>query len=390
MANGGLHPVMHAHPLINAKRQYGGMRLVIDSGAASANAINDTLALFSEWETGAKYPVILAFADSNWPKSLSDWQPPANTFVEIRGDWLTLPVARDVLTRSNDLFWCLNGEPGAALDPELRATLAYTVHGPNNSALAAGALPASTGKARVRVGISTQAEADEAFAKGHHWVAGWPLNAVASPAPKRRSESRSIVMRLLQLAHADADITELDAVLKHDVGLAFKLLRYINSPAVGLSVQVQSLQHAVMILGYKRLARWLSLLLIASNEDPNHIPLMRISLRRAFFMERIGVTVFDGTNHDELFITGLFSLLDVVFGQPFAELLTQLHLPETVADSLSGHGEPYGPLLRLAEAIEGDDAGAIRTCAQLLGLGERDVNRALLLAIRDADEVELG
>ena len=67
-----------------------------------------------------------------------------------------------------------------------------------------------------------------------------------------------------------------------------------------------------------------------------------------------------------------------------------MHLPETVADSLSGHGEPYGPLLRLAEAIEGDDAGAIRTCARLLGLGECDVNRALLPAICDADEVEPG
>ena len=56
MANGGLHPVMHAHPLINAKRQYGGMRLVIDSGAASANAINDTLALFRNGKRGRSIP----------------------------------------------------------------------------------------------------------------------------------------------------------------------------------------------------------------------------------------------------------------------------------------------------------------------------------------------
>lgn len=381
------HPVMRAQPLINAKRQYGGMRLVIDGDASRPKDLSDTLALFSEWENGAKYPVILAFADSNWPQSLNGWQPPANTFVEMHGDWLTLAAARELLAGSNDLFWCLNGAPGQPLDPALRATLAYTVQ---DSASSNGGDLVSAGKARVRVGASSLAEADAAFASGNHWVAGWPLQAAVSSTPKRRSESRAIVMRLLQLAHEDADITELDAVLKQDVGLAFKLLRYINSPAVGLSVQVQSLQHAVMILGYKRLARWLSLLLMASTEDPNHLPLMRISLRRAFFMERIGIMVFDDSKHDELFITGLFSLLNLVFSLPFSELLDQLHLPEAVADSLLNHGEPYGALLKLAESIEGDDPGAIGTCTQFLGLGELDVNRALLLAIRDADEVELG
>ncbi len=381
------HPVMRAQPLINAKRQYVGMRLVIDGDASRPKDLSDTLALFAEWENGAKYPVILAFADSNWPQSLNGWQPPANTFVEMHGDWLTLAAARELLAGSNDLFWCLNGAPGQPLDPALRATLAYTVQ---DSASSNGGDLVSAGKARVRVGASSLAEADAAFASGNHWVAGWPLQAAVSSTPKRRSESRAIVMRLLQLAHEDADITELDAVLKQDVGLAFKLLRYINSPAVGLSVQVQSLQHAVMILGYKRLARWLSLLLMASTEDPNHLPLMRISLRRAFFMERIGIMVFDDSKHDELFITGLFSLLNLVFSLPFSELLDQLHLPEAVADSLLNHGEPYGALLKLAESIEGDDPGAIGTCTQFLGLGELDVNRALLLAIRDADEVELG
>jgi EAL and modified HD-GYP domain-containing signal transduction protein len=386
MAIGNQHPVIRAQPLINVKRQYGGMRLVIDDIAPGSNDLAETLSLFAEWEAGAKYPVILAFANPTWPQSLGNWQPPTNTYIEMHGDWLPLAAARAVLTGSNDLFWCLSGEPGLPLDPALRATLAYTVH---DSAVSGG-LPASVGKARVRTGVATLADADAAFASGDHWVAGWPLLPAVAPAPKRRSESRAIVMRLMQLAQQDADITELDAVLKQDVGLAFKLLRYINSPAVGLSVQVQSLQHAVMILGYKRLVRWLSLLLMASSDDPNHVPLMRISLRRAFFMERIGIMVFDDTKHDELFITGLFSLLDLVFAQPFSELLDQLHLPEAVADSLTDHGEPYGALLRLAESIEGNDAQVVGICAQYLGLEQSEVNRALLLAIRDADEVELG
>lgn len=64
------------------------------------------------------------------------------------------------------------------------------------------------------------------------------------------------------------------------------------------------------ILGNKRLSRWLALLLLASGEDPNQFPLISLSLRRGFFMERIGKWLLDGVNADELFFTGLFSLLD--------------------------------------------------------------------------------
>jgi c-di-GMP phosphodiesterase len=379
--------VLHAYPLINAKHQYGGMRLVIDNRSVDEVDVRETLALVSEANADATYPLIVAFADECLPFSLETWQPPANTIPEFRSEWLTLPAARDMLSGGNYPLWCLNGSPELKLAPELLKSLRFTIS-PN--------LPASTidtariaGKANVRTGLRTHADAETLFAQGVDWVAGWPLQATATPRKKHHADNRAIVLRLLQLAESDADIGELEALLKQDAGLAFKLLRTINSAANGLSTQVQSFQHAVMLLGYKRLIRWLAVLLLASSEDPNQLPLMSLCLRRGFFMERIGTLLFEDTNPDEPFMTGLFSLLDLIFAQPLDELLDQLYLPEAVSDTLRNHGEPYGSLLRLTEAIEGDDAGAIRTRTSMLGLTAVDVNRALLLAIRDTDRVEL-
>lgn len=379
--------VLHVCPLINAKRQTGGVRIVVDNQSIDDDELRNTLALISDASAEAKNPLIVAFADERLPLSLATWSPPANTFPEFRGEWLALPAARDMLTGGNFSHWCLNGSPGLALDPALLMTLRYTV--------IAGMPDRATdrshisGKQKIHTGIRAHADADALFDQGVDWVAGWPLLMTATPGRKRRTDNRAVVVRLLQLAQSDADISELEALLKQDVGLAFKLLRFINSAANGLTLEVQSFQHAVMVLGYKPLTRWLSLLLVSAGEDLNQLPLMQLSLRRGFFLERIGKRLFDDVNPDELFMTGLFSLLNLIFAQPFEELLDQLALPQDVSDSLVNFGGPYGLLLMLTEAVEGDDAAAIRAAIDMLGLDEAEVNHALLMAIRDSEKVDL-
>jgi len=377
--------VLRAHPLINAKRQYGGMRVVIDNRSVGDDDLRRTLAMVWEACAATTYPMILAFDDERLPVALQGWQPPINIFPEFHGEWLALPAAREILSADNYPHWCLNGMPGAALDVTLTASLAYSVAATNT--IPAGASPSLRGKALIRTGARSQAEVNALFASGADWITGWPSQAIGARGKGRRTESTAIVLRLLRLAQTNADISELEVVLKQDVGLSFKLLRYINSAANGLSLEVKSFQHAVMILGYRRLSRWLALLVLTAIDDPNLRPIMGISVRRAFFMQRIGKLVFDDADENELFITGLFSLLDIIFAQPFDALLEKLHLPEAVSDSLRNHSEPYGSLLQVAQAIEGDDSAMIREVARDVGLKEEDVNLALLLAVRDADAV---
>ena len=78
-------------------------------------------------------------------------------------------------------------------------------------------------------------------------------------------------LELLNLLRMDADIRDVEQVLKRDLALSYKLLRYVNSAAAGLNTSISSFSHAVTVLGYQKLYRWLTLLLVTAS-DEGHAP----------------------------------------------------------------------------------------------------------------------
>src|SRR5690606_30053898 len=111
---------------------------------------------------------------------------------------------------------------------------------------------------------------------------------------------------LLNLVRRNGDIRDIETVLKQDLALSYKLLRYINSAGFGLMYEIQSFRHAVNILGYDALNKWLSLLLVTDSRDPSAPALMQTAITRGRFMEEAGAGHVDADERDNLFITGAF------------------------------------------------------------------------------------
>ena len=133
-------------------------------------------------------------------------------------------------------------------------------------------------------------------------------------------------------------------MLKRDPTLAFRLLRYINSPAFGLRVEISSFRHAIMMLGYQKLKRWLALLLASASKDANMKPVMFAAVRRGLLYGRAGaLPAATSEMRSEMFICGVFSLLDRMFGQPFAELLKTIPVPEAWRQALVDGRGRYHP-----------------------------------------------
>jgi len=141
----------------------------------------------------------------------------------------------------------------------------------------------------------------------------------------------------------------------------------------------------VMMLGYKKLMRWLSLLLATASKDTNTFPLMHASIRRGMFLEIIGADERQTEIRDELFITGAFSLLDRITGAPFAHLFELISLSESIVDAIVRRSGPYAPYLNLIEAIERSDPIAIRKQADQLALPVGACNQALLKSMTSAE-----
>ena len=197
-----------------------------------------------------------------------------------------------------------------------------------------------------------------------------------------------VIVQLLKQVDAQAPVDKLEETLKGDATLAFKLLRLINSPALGLRVQVNSLSHAVMLLGYQRLKRWLALLLATASKEPNLRPLLFASVRRGMLMEELVRKSGDADERGEMFICGVFSLLDRMFRQPFSDLLASIQVPERVHLALVKGSGPFAPYIHLVNALEAGSPFDLREASDSLMMGVSEINHALLRALKAAGEMD--
>jgi EAL and modified HD-GYP domain-containing signal transduction protein len=199
-----------------------------------------------------------------------------------------------------------------------------------------------------------------------------------------------VIVELMNRVDREEPIERLEALLKNDPTLAFRLVRYINSAAFGLRVEISSFRHAIMMLGYQKLKRWLALLLASASTDANMKPVMFAAVRRGLFMEELVRSSGDEQMGSEMFICGVFSLLDCMMGQPFDQLLKSIPVPQDVFDALVHGTGRYRPYIDVVRAVEQESLFDIRDTAELLMLSVAEVNRALLralLAVRQLDGV---
>jgi EAL and modified HD-GYP domain-containing signal transduction protein len=138
------------------------------------------------------------------------------------------------------------------------------------------------------------------------------------------------------------------------------------------------------------LNRWLSLLLVTAGKDPAAPSLMQAAIARGRMMELAGQGFFSKSELDNLFITGAFSLLDVLLGAPMETVLDQMHLPEAISEALVDHEGVFGPFLELALACEGVEAAELARQADTLQLHPESVNRAQLASLTFADRLQFS
>ena len=199
--------------------------------------------------------------------------------------------------------------------------------------------------------------------------------------------AQALVLDILNKVRNNVDIAEIEKGFKRDVALSFKLLRYINSVGFGLSCEIQSIRHALSILGYQQLYRWLTLLIVTTNENATPPALMKTAITRGRLTELLGYTLVDRSERDNLFIVGIFSLLDAMLEMPMEKVLEKLTLPSNISDALLHRNGIYGPFLSLAEACESADIAQIVELATALTLEPATVNEAHLKALAWVEEL---
>ncbi|MES2741377.1 MAG: HDOD domain-containing protein [Pseudomonadota bacterium] len=203
---------------------------------------------------------------------------------------------------------------------------------------------------------------------------------------KGMSAAQTTIVQLMQMVKKNADVRQLEDVLRRDPALSYKLLRFINSASFAQRREVQSLRQAIGLLGYSPLYRWLTLLLATSGSSGFSPVLMETAVVRGRLTELLGMAALGKVEAESLFVAGMFSLLDRLLGVSMAEVLESIQLPADVVGALMTRDGKYGPYLALAEACE-LNSNLVSSLAAGLSLSPLEVNKAHLSALSWAQNI---
>lgn len=163
----------------------------------------------------------------------------------------------------------------------------------------------------------------------------------------------SLLRLLAALQDPVTELPDLERTIARDVGLSYRLLRYINSAFFGLRQEVRSVGQALALLGVDKLKQWAALSVFASVDDkPQELTLT--ALIRGRFCE-LAAPSDGGANPGELFTLGLFSVIDALMDIPMAEVLESIPFPQDMRDALVTRDGDKGRLLRCVTALEMGD-----------------------------------
>ena len=342
--------------------------------------------------------VSLSVASENLLRELLLTRPSTNLMIEIPVFMAADPanVEAIVALHAQGSTLLIKGRPLQELPREVLPCFKYSIidladdHRVTEGAIA----PAGVNRniPHVQSGVTSVADMEASFNRGAAAVLGWPIDDVLSSATaggkKAGQTDLQVIVELINRVDKQEPIEKLEGTLKRDPSLAFKLMRYINSPAFGLSVEISSFRHAIMMLGYQRLKRWLALLLATASKDTNLRPVMFAAVRRGLFMEELVRSSNDDEMRNEMFICGVFSLLDRMFRQPFSELMRTIPVPERVYQALVDGSGPYQPYFDLVKAVESESLYDFRTAADNLMMSVSEINRAELRALTAAAQLD--
>ncbi len=137
--------------------------------------------------------------------------------------------------------------------------------------------------------VETQEEFQAACQAGFIYFQGYFFQRPELMQAREIPASRLNYLRLLQLvSKEDMDVHEVEKIIKSEAALCYRLLRYLNSAAFSFSTEIQSVRHALSILGEREVRRWIRLVatLNAGANRPSELVLS--ALVRARFLELLG------------------------------------------------------------------------------------------------------
>jgi c-di-GMP-related signal transduction protein len=225
--------------------------------------------------------------------------------------------------------------------------------------------------------VETHEEHRAAMDAGYHLFQGYffckpQMVQTRDLAPTKLSSLRF----LSEVSREEASFEKLEELFRTDPALTVRLLRYLNSAAFGWRHEIESLRHALHVIGLRPLRQWAMMMGVLSLADDKPHELSLTALSRARFAERIAPDASLREHGGELFLGGMLSLVDTMVGRPLQEILPTLAVSDRVRAALTTGENPLGPAIKLVTAYQAGDWNTVDATRQECPVDEQALDEA--------------
>lgn len=172
------------------------------------------------------------------------------------------------------------------------------------------------------------------------------------------------------------EITKVADVVQQDISLAISLLKLVNS--LGLASEIKTIRHAAAILGQRELRKWINTAVTSElySDKPNEIT--KLSLIRAKFAENLAPVFEMAISSQELFLLGLFSVLDIILEMPMKDALEIVKIGGNIKTALVEQKGKYAPVLDFIRNYESADWQEVSRLIIIYNISVKDVYKAYM------------
>lgn len=207
---------------------------------------------------------------------------------------------------------------------------------------------------------------------------------------KIASSKLNLLLLIAEASNLELNFEKLSAIVERDLGLSYKLLRFVNSASFARDKPIGSLKHAMIYMGEAELKKFIALLALANLSEDNGSELLKMSIVRARFCDQLAELNQDTSNPPSAFLTGLFSLVDALLEQPLAPLLDDLPILPAIKQALLLQAGQLGQYLELAKAFEQADWQLQQQLSQQVLHQPQDLSPVYLQAVTWAEGLLQG
>lgn len=243
-------------------------------------------------------------------------------------------------------------------------------------------------KGTIVKNIETQEDYEKAIKLGFDYMQGIFLSKPYLVKDTRTmSYLKSTILRIYEAIKA-GDMNKVADVIERDVGVAYKLLKFINTAYFPKLREINNIQEVVAYLGLDNVAKFTIVLALSEMfAEEEEINLWKKALFRASLAERIA-EVYAEDSKDKAYLVGLFSLAPEILGENPVDVAKSLYLDKEIIQAYESRLTPLGFVLSLVELLEDDrHEKTLEKVARIIGVSVERLKEMINEAEEDANRL---